>query len=348
MLPIYLWYISLAWKYNIDCRTSMKPFPLEILNKFFQRKKRIFALATAFAGLLPLASAYLPQARADSDGNVNVASNPDKIQVCRNGQITAIDDEEKLFFDTAPPCRDTGDLYSFTDEFERNNSEQLGPEWLDCHTQKPASFEPLGILNGGVVVPDPFTRPGVYDTTPPSGHPPTNGRLYPGIGCAFVDTGTTTVSVKVIWSGHHGVEHDPPISHVEATPLLYVSPGSPKFGFGAWTSELYGAPVMLLGYVGSPVEKFESVAYARLADGHVSGTPREVELRAEEAGKVTVWVDGKQVSLEPGIGFEPIVIDSSLINSTNHGFAVDAHLVDPPTSIPTIKSIEAISIKELN
>jgi hypothetical protein len=326
----------------------MKLFRLSILNKLFERKKRVLALVMAFASLLPLATTYLPQAHADGVSNVNVASNPDKIQVCRNGQIAAIDNGKKLFFDTAPPCQDISPLYSFTDEFERSNAENLGSEWLDCDTLNPDSFEPLGILDGGVVVSNPYTRPGVYDTTPPSAHPPTNGRLYPGIGCAFVDTGTTTVSVKVIWSGHHGIEHDPPVLHVEATPLLYINPSSPKFGFGAWTSELYGAPVMLLGYVGSPVEKFESVAYARLLDGHISGTPREVELRAEEPGKVTVWVDGEQVKLEPEIGFEPFEVDPSLIDSTNHGFAVDAHLVDPPTSIPTIKSIEAISIKELN
>jgi hypothetical protein len=326
----------------------MKLFPLEKLNAFIRRGRRFLILVAAALSFSALAAVFPLQALSDGSGRVVEAPSPNAIEVCRNGQLTNIDEEERLFFDTAPPCPDKGPLYSLTDEFERNDAERLGPEWIDCKSQKPASFESLGILDGGVVVPDPFTRPGVYDTTPPSGHPPTNARLYPGIGCAFVETGTTTVSVKVIWSGHHGIEHDPPISHVEATPLLYVSPGTVKFGFGAWTSQLYGAPVMLLGYVGSPVEKFESVAYAHLRDGHVTGTPREVELRAEEPGKVTVWVDGEQVSLEPDIGLDPIEIDPSLIESTKHGFAVDAHLVDPPASIPTIKSIEAISIKELN
>ena len=324
----------------------MKLFPLEKLNTCIRRGKRLLVFVAAPLGFSALSAIFPLQALSDNVSPDAEVLSSDTIKVCRNSQLTNIAEEERLFFDTDPPCLEKGSVYSLTDEFERNDAGHLGPEWIDCKSQNSASFEPLGILDGGVVVPDPFTRPGVYDTTPPSGHPPTNGRLYPGIGCAFVDTGTTTVSVKVIWSGHHGVEHGPPISHVEATPLIYVSPGTPKFGFGAWTSQLYGAPVILLGYVGSPVEKFESVAYARLRD-HVTGTPREVELRAEEPGKVTVWVDGEQVSLEPDIGFDPIEIDPSLIDSTKHGFAVDAHLVDPPTNIPSIKSIEAISIREL-
>ena len=95
-----------------------------------------------------------------------------------------------------------GGLYSFTDDFQRENSKTLGGVWLDCHTTNPASFEPLGIYDGGVVVPDPFTRPGVYDSTPPSGHPPKDGKIYPGIGCAFLETGTKKVSVKVSGSGN--------------------------------------------------------------------------------------------------------------------------------------------------
>ena len=96
------------------------------------------------------------------------------------------------------------------------------------------------------------------------------------------------------------------------------------------------------------MEKFEVVAYARILDGRVTGTPRELELRAEKLGKVTVWVDGKQISFESGIGLQPIDVDPNLINSTRHGFAVDAHYVDPPESTKTIKSIEAITIKELD
>ena len=218
--------------------------------------------------------------------------------------------------------------------------------WTAIHKNQSA-FEPLGIHDGGVVVPDPFTRPGVYDTTPPSGHPPKNGRLFPGIGCAYIETGTTTVSAKVIWSGNWGVDHEPPISHVEGTPLLYITPGNPRYGFGAWTSQLYGVPVIFAGYIAVPVENFEVIAYALLPGKHVSGTPREIELRADEPGKVTVWVDGKQVSFEAGVGLAPINIDPTMAHSTLHGFAVDAHLVDPPTNIPTIKSIEAVTIREL-
>jgi hypothetical protein len=325
----------------------MKRFPLERPNGISRRLKPIRTLMAALVCFWTLATIFPQGAKADEVNSTQIGANTNKIEVCRNGQNVAIPKEEKLYFDTAPPCLNPKHLFSFTDEFERNDSKNLGSEWLDCHTQKPVAFEPLGIRDGGVVVPDPFTRPGVYDTTPPSGHPPTNGRLFPGIGCAYIETGTTTVSVKVIWSGNWGVDHAPPLSHVEGTPLLYVTPSNPRYGFGAWTSQLYGVPVIFAGYIAAPVENFEVITYARLPDKHVSGTPREIELRAEEPGKVTVWVDGKQVSFEGGVGLTPISVDPTMIHSTLHGFAVDAHLVDPPTSIPTIKSIEAVTIREL-
>jgi hypothetical protein len=324
----------------------MKLFPFERSYGFSTSYKRILSLITTFACCWTLATGFSPGARADDNSLAQKGPNPNKIEVCRNGQKLVVSEAERLYFDAASPCLNSKHRFSFTDEFERNDSENLGSDWRDCHTQKPAAFEPLGIHDSGVVVPDPFTRPGVYDTTPPSGHPPTNGRLFPGIGCAYIETETTTVSVKVIWSGNWGVEHDPPISHVEATPLLYITPGNPRFGFGAWTTQIYGAPVILAGYIAAPVENFEVIATALLPGKHLTGTPREVELRAEEPGKVTVWVDGQQVSFEPD-GLAPIEIDPTMIHSTLHGFAVDAHLVNPPTSIPTIKSIEAITITEL-
>ncbi len=276
------------------------------------------------------------------------AKTANSIEVCRDGQKIRVPQAERLYFDTDPPCVDSKDTFSFTDEFERKDAATLGNEWLDCHSQKPSAFEPLGIRNGGVVVPNPFTRPGVYDSTPPSGHPPKDGKLFPGIGCATVETGTTTVSVKVIWSGNWGVEHAPPVSHVEATPLLYVTPSNPRFGFGAWPSELYGKPIIFVGYIAAPVENFEVITYAVLPGKHVTGTPREVELRAEEPGKVTMWVDGQQISFESGIGLAPIEVDPTMIHSTRHGFAVDAHFVNPPTNIPTLKSIEAVTIRALD
>jgi len=238
--------------------------------------------------------------------------------------------------------------YRLEDDFQRADAATLGGAWVDCHATHPGSFEPLGIHEGGVVVADPFSRPGEYDSTPPSGHPPKDGKMYPGIGCAYVDTGTETVAVKVSGSGNLGLDRAPPISHVEGTPLLYVTPGNSRFGFGAWISELYGVPVIFAGYIGNPVEKFEVVAHARIRDGKPTGTPRELELRALEPGKVTVWIDGKQVAFDGGIGLQPIAVDPQLVGSTRHGFAVDAHYVDPPQSIKNIKSIEAITIEEVD
>lgn len=325
----------------------MQQFSPERSRKRLGKGWKISSLAASLACLCALTTSIAPSAWADEKKPIPASPDPKQLEVCRNGQKIVVPEDERLYFDTTPPCTDATPGFSFTDEFERNDSKNLGGEWRDCHAQKPAAFEPLGIHDGGVIVPDPFTRPGVYDTTPPSGHPPTNGRLFPGIGCAYRETGSTTVSVKVIWSGNWGVEHDPPISHVEATPLLYITPENPRFGFGAWTTQLYGAPVILAGYIAAPVENFEVVAHAVLPGKHVPGTPREVELRAETPGKVTVWVDGRQISFEPG-GLAPIAVDPTMIHSTLHGFAVDAHLVDPPTSIPTIKSIEAVTINELN
>jgi len=212
---------------------------------------------------------------------------------------------------------------------------------------EPDQFEPLGIYDGGVVIADTDSRPGTYDTTPPS-HPAVVGRPLRGIGCAFTDTGSTRVSVTATWSGHRGIEGKPPHSHVEGTPLLYVTPGTPRFAFGAWPSELWGRGVIFAGYIGSPPEKFEILATALLDKNQKPGTPLALELRAEEPGRVTVWVDGKQVSFDSGYGLRPIEIDPGLIDSTLHGFAVDAHYVDPVSAIPHIKSIEDISIRSLD
>lgn len=268
------------------------------------------------------------------------------IEICAADQNSGTSGSRGLFYDRHPPCAPAKNPYIFTDEFERKNAESLGADWIDCKTLAPDSFEPLGIYDGAVVVADPYTRPGVYDSTPPSGHPPTDSRLYPGIGCAFVDTGSTTVSIKIIWSGNYGIEQDPPVFHVEATPLLYITPSNPRFGFGTWISQLYGVPVIFAGYIGNPPEKFEVIASALLGE-HRHGMSLEVELRAEETGKVTLWVDGVQLGFEPG-GLEPLEVDVSMVKSTLHGIAVDGHFVDPPKNIPIIDAIKAVTIRQLD
>lgn len=236
--------------------------------------------------------------------------------------------------------------FQFSDDFERNDAPTLGPEWTNCNEVTAGNFEPLGILDGAVVVSDPTSRPGVYDQVPPSDHPPTYGRLHPGIGCAWIDTGSTSASVTVTWSGNYGTSKEPPVSHVEASPLMYINPDHPRYAFGAWTSELFERPVVLIGYIGSPPEDFEAIA-AGFYGEHVSGSPREVEIRAESPGKVTVWIDGEQVSFHSGFGLDPIEVDPELTDSTLHGIAADAHYVSPTTAIPTIKAIESVVIKSI-
>jgi hypothetical protein len=241
-------------------------------------------------------------------------------------------------------------LFSFTDTFDRPNSNDIGEKWVDCHKDKPANFEPLAIYDNGIVIADPKTRPGVYDTTPPSGHPPTNNRIYPGMGCAWTETGATRVSVKIMWSGNLGINHPPPISHVEATPLLYINPGHPRYGFGAWTSQMWNRPrpIIYAGYIGSPPERFEIIAGGFYPGKHIPGTVSELELRAEEPGKVTVWMDGKQISFNEGYDLQPLDVDPTMIHSTLHGFAVDAHFVDPVSNVPFLKAIESIQIQALH
>ncbi|CAA0123593.1 Uncharacterised protein [Halioglobus japonicus] len=235
--------------------------------------------------------------------------------------------------------------FVFSDDFERSNADTLGPQWTDCNSVTPDSYDPLGIYDGGVVISDPFTRPGNYGA-PPLINPAKEGELFPGIGCAFIDTGSTSVSVKIVWSGNHGIESGMPYSHVEATPLLYITPSNPRFGFGTWISELWGQPVVLVGYIVSPPEAFEIIATAVLP-AHESGTPRELELRADEPGKVTMWLDGEQIMFNPG-GVPSVSVDPTMIESTLHGIAVDAHIVAPQSNIPTIKGIETVTIRNLD
>ena len=237
--------------------------------------------------------------------------------------------------------------FTLEDTFDRENSPRIEPPWSDCKSVAPDHFEPLGIFDGGIVIADTDSRPGTYDATPPSAHPPADGRIFRGIGCAFTDTGSTRVSVTATWSGHRGIEGEPPISHVEGTPLLYITPGVPRFAFGAWPSELWGRGVIFAGYIHAPPENFEIIATALLDKEHKPGLPMVLELRAEEPGKVTVWVDGKQASFNEGYDLRPLEIDPELVDSTLHGFAVDAHFVDPVSAIPRIKSIEDISIRSL-
>lgn len=223
------------------------------------------------------------------------------------------------------------------DTFDRPDG-PLGPAWVDGHEVFPGSFEPLGVYGGAVVVADPMTRPGVYDGLPSSGNPPTGGRLYPGIGCAWRDTGSTAPRVLVRWAGDVGISER---THIEATPLLHVSPGTARFGFGCWLSEFSeGNGFILAGYIGDPPESFASWMVATHAMSHTDGQPRDFELRSSGT-TVQAFLDGELLTAWSNGYGDTLPLHADVQGSTLHGFAVDAHFTDPalvPTS-PAVLSV---------
>lgn len=247
-------------------------------------------------------------------------------------------------------------MATIIDTFSRPNSDNLGFGWTDCNDLNPGSFEPLGIYDGGVVVSNPIARTGVtYDTGwPTSGHPPTGGRAYYGIGAAARETGSTAVNVKCRWTGNWFYiepETTPPSRHVEASPLVHVNPASSKYAIGAWTAAIDDlTPLLLVGYLGSPPELFEVVATAAFPNPQpypTDGVQRDIEIRTTGT-TYTVWVDGTQISLSNGYGLGGVPVPLELQGSTVHGFALDAHLVQPLTNVPTLKGIESVTIQGVN
>lgn len=250
--------------------------------------------------------------------------------------------------------RATATVPYFHDAFDREDG-PLGADWINAHDIMPTRFEPLGIYDEAVVCTDPMARGGVYADNQDVASPPP-GELFKGIGCAWRETGSTEVSVKITWSGNWDYEGSPVFDghHVEATPLLYVTPGHPKHGFGCWPSALDldgpgGSPhfrYWYVGYVGNPPEDF--VDYILPDSGasfsHTDGTPQTIEIRTVAPGEVILLFNGVQVSLAT-YGLNPIPIDPELAGSTLHGMSVDAHYVWPDTDIPTTKAIEDVTIE---
>lgn len=332
---------------------ALYPYAMATSNTF-KTKAGAKRIKLAFSAILTTAfftflSFEFLLAHADASLYVN------EVKSARDARIEPADTKcDAPAEDTGATCKISKASYKYADDFERKDAATLGNDWLDCHSTTPGNFEPLGIYDNGVVISKPFTRPGEYyldawkqDSEKEVAKALEQGLILPGIGCAFRDTGSTTISVKTIWSGHIGLNHKPPITHVEGTPLLYVSPQHSRFGFGAWTTEIFNSTIVFAGYIGSPPEKFEVVAVAQLPENQISGTPREIELRAETQGMVTVWIDGVQVDFKDGVGLEPIKVDPKMTTSTLHGFAVDAHFVYPTANIPITKSIESITLESL-
>jgi hypothetical protein len=232
----------------------------------------------------------------------------------------------------------------FTDEFDRADGplDAVGTRWVDGGTEFPDSFEPLGILSGKVVIPDPMTRPGTYDTLPISADPPTGGQLYMGIGCAWRDTGSRAARVLVRWSGNIGVTEE---THVEATPLLHVTPGSTRFGFGVWPTEILGAPALIAGYICDPPEQFANYDIATHAMTHTDDTERDIEC-VSDGENVKVYLDGVLLTNWSTYGTD-LPLDASVKHSTMHGFAVDAHLTDPALT-PTLPALTRCEVEALD
>lgn len=224
----------------------------------------------------------------------------------------------------------------------------LGAGWVTGHDLAPTLYEPVGIDGtGAAVITDPYARTGVDGYEPERAieanpHPPADGKLYPGIGYAVRDLPGWLPDVEVVWAGNRSTVAG---HHVEAGPLLYADPSNPLGGFGCWMASLYatssndGLNALLVGYIGSPPELFgqdDAPVIGAAAYAHTDGTPMRVRIRSIEPGVVSVYLDGRIVTIN---GEDTVTIDASLLGSTLHGFCLDAHMVRPRSSIPTIPGV---------
>lgn len=208
----------------------------------------------------------------------------------------------------------------------------LSGGWTEGSTVYPQGFDPIGTYDGAVVCTDPGAA----------------GDSFHGIGCAWRDLGTPVAWVCVEWSGiwNGGVTDGTP--HVEAAPLIHVTPGTSRHAFGVWTAGLDlggGAfPCLFAGYIGNPGSMFEVVDVAAFT--HTPGTPRVVTLAADGAGGARCYLDGALVEnwVESGTR---LPVDPVLSGSGCHGFAVDAHYT-PAGDVPTAKGIEQVRIRTPN
>lgn len=217
----------------------------------------------------------------------------------------------------------------------------LGRGWIDGHTALPTSYEPLGVRDTpsgrAVVVTDPTSRGGEYTDDPTAGiYPPADGKILPGIGCAWRRTAIDAPTVKIDWAGWNVTG-----THVEAGALIHVTPGTEELGVGAWVTRVLGQSMVILCSITDPPEMLGPNVYDLGHIPHTAGTRRTIEVRSDGEA-LTAWVDGTQVSMQTN-GLDPIPVPAALLGSTMHGFAVDAHLT-PVAQIPSTPAIYSWSI----
>ena len=223
----------------------------------------------------------------------------------------------------------------FNDSFSRPDG-SLGNEWVEGWAAT-GNYSRLGLHSGAVAMVDPTIRNGTYpppcNTIPGSSTVPP-GDIIAGVGCAWRDAGATSVSVSIRWSGLWQFPH-----HIEATPLLHVTPGSREFGIGIWPAELYEKPVFLVGAIGNPGRFFKPLDAAVF--NHTDGQPRTITVHSNGTS-LRFFLDGAPVQLTKA-GYEPLAVPEELRGSTMHGFSVDTHCVSPyhrATRLPAITQFE--------
>lgn len=227
---------------------------------------------------------------------------------------------------------------AFRDSFGRPDG-TLGNGWVEGWAAT-GNYSELGLHSGAVAMVGPTIRNGTYP--PPcnttrgldgSAVPP--GDIIAGVGCAWRQTGRTAISASIRWSGLWQIPR-----HIEATPLLHVTPGTRAFGMGIWPGELYGKPVFLVGAIGNPGRFFEPMDAAVF--NHSDGQPRTITVVSDGAA-LRFFLDGAPVKLSKA-GYDPLPVPEELRGSTLHGFAVDTHCVSPyqrATKLPAITKFES-------
>ena len=131
----------------------------------------------------------------------------------------------------------------FHDGFDRPDG-RLGESWTEGYAAT-GNYSCLGIHNHAAAMVAPTIRNGTYAA--PCQYNVTSGTMLAGIGCAWRDFQATSARVSVRWSGLMNLPH-----HIEAGPLLHITPTTQSFGIGIWPSFLYGRPMFFVGTIGNP------------------------------------------------------------------------------------------------